>query len=81
MSISANTVDRIVYRSIYIIVTDTDTDTDTENNLFRHNDILHLNYYVQHIGNKKISILNFPPNYTLLPIHIKTYGCRYHMTT
>ena len=37
-------------------------------------DILQLNYYTQHIGNKKICRL-------CQGDHIKTYGCRYHMTT
>ena len=37
-------------------------------------DILQLNYYIQHIGNKKICRL-------CQGDHIKTYGCRYHMTT
>ena len=38
-------------------------------------DILQLNYYVQHIGNKK-NIYRLCQG-----DHIKTYGCRYHMTT
>ena len=37
-------------------------------------DILQLNYYIQHIGNKKLCRL-------CQGNHIKTYGCRYHMTT
>ena len=37
-------------------------------------DILQLNYYIQHIGNKKLCRL-------CQGDHIKTYGCRYHMTT
>ena len=38
-------------------------------------DILHLNYYVQHRGNTKYY------NRLCQGDHIKTYGCRYHMTT
>ena len=38
-------------------------------------DILQLNYYVQHIGNKK-NIYRLCQG-----DHIKNYGCRYHMTT
>ena len=37
-------------------------------------DILQLNYYIQHIGNKNVCRL-------CQGDHIKTYGCRYHMTT
>ena len=37
-------------------------------------DILQLDYYIQHIGNKNLCRL-------CQGDHIKTYGCRYHMTT
>ena len=39
------------YRTLYL----TDTDTDTEKKVYLDtNDILHLNYYIQHIDNKNI---------------------------